>query len=261
MKNIYETLSGAKVLKEKIAVVSGGGSGIGTSIVRLFANQGAKTIIVDLNFVAAKEIAEGIEKDGGRATAFRADITKENDIKELFLFIKNKFGKLDILVNNAGGGLPTKLYDISHDEWDRIINLNLTATFLISQAASQLMSINGGGAIVNLSSQAGRSTSPTAGCHYTASKAGVLGMTRHMARELAKSSVRVNAVCPGVINTSRIAARIEAQKTMEQICCSIPMGRIGEVDEIAACCLFLASDLSSFVTGAVIDANGGALMM
>jgi 3-oxoacyl-[acyl-carrier protein] reductase len=261
MKNIYEILSGAKMLANKVAVVSGGGSGIGASIARLFSYQGASTVIIDINLPAAKEVANGIEKNGGQATACMTDITKEEDVNKLLLFMKQKFGKLDILINNAGGGLPTKFYDISLDEWDRIINLNLTATFLISQAVSRLMTSFGGGAIVNISSIAGRSTSLTAGCHYTASKAAVLGLTRHMARELAKSNVRVNAVCPGAINTSRIAARIEAQKTREQICSSIPMGRMGEPDEVAGCCLFLASDLSSFVTGAVIDANGGALMM
>lgn len=260
MSDIYEVLSGAKVLKNKVAAVTGGGSGIGSSIAKLFSNQGANTVLIDLNLPAAEAVVDSIKKEGGQAAAFMTDITRAKDLSELFNFIEKEYGRIDILINNAGGGLTTKLNDISHDEWDRIINLNLTGTFLISQAASRLMIACGGGAIVNISSIAGRSTSLTAGCHYTASKAAVLGLTRHMARELAKNKVRVNAVCPGATNTIRIAARINAQNTMKQICDAIPMGRLGEPDEIAACCLFLASDLSSFVTGAVIDANGGALM-
>jgi NAD(P)-dependent dehydrogenase (short-subunit alcohol dehydrogenase family) len=120
---------------------------------------------------------------------------------------------------------------------------------------------NGAGSIVNISSQAGRSFSPTAGCHYTASKAGLLGLTRHMAKELACYNIRVNSVCPGVTGSERLLKRIESTGMKKQIESNIPLGRIGNVFEIANCCLFLASDLSSYMTGATLDVNGGMLMI
>jgi NAD(P)-dependent dehydrogenase (short-subunit alcohol dehydrogenase family) len=258
---VYECINGAKLLKGKTAIITGGASGIGAAIVRMFSYQGARTIIVDLDKSSAEKIESKINSDGGIAISVEADITREKDIEELFRIVTDQLGTLDILVNNAGGGLPTKFQEIDIEEWNRIMSINLTATFRLSQCAARILCNKGGGAIVNISSIAGRSSSLTAGCHYTASKAGVLGLTRHLARELAPFSIRVNAVCPGVVNTKRIVERIDALQTMNQICSSIPLGRIGDVDEVAGCCLFLASGLSNFVTGAIIDVNGGALMI
>jgi 3-oxoacyl-[acyl-carrier protein] reductase len=147
------------------------------------------------------------------------------------------------------------------DEWNQVVNLNLTSVFLMSQRASDIFRKQREGVIVNISSQAGRSVSPTAGCHYTSSKAGVLGLTRHMARILAPYNIRVNAVCPGITNSERIMKRLEAQGNTEEVIKAIPLGRIGDVYEVASCCLFLASDLSAYVTGATLDVNGGSLMV
>jgi NAD(P)-dependent dehydrogenase (short-subunit alcohol dehydrogenase family) len=132
---------------------------------------------------------------------------------------------------------------------------------MVSQRASEIFKNSNGGVILNISSLAGRSSSPTAGSHYTSSKAGILGLTRHMAKELAPYNIRVNAICPGIINTKRISRRIELREMKDEISSSIPLGRIGEVDEVAGCCLFLVSGLSNYVTGATLDANGGSLMM
>jgi 3-oxoacyl-[acyl-carrier protein] reductase len=145
---------------------------------------------------------------------------------------------LDILINVAGGGLSTEFFEIDTEEWNKIIQLNLTAVFLMSKRAAEVFRKRGNGAIVNISSIAGRSVSITAGCHYTASKAGVLGPTRHMASVLAPYRIRVNAVCPGVINSERVMNRLEMQGRIEQIKKSIPLGQIEDVDDVASCCLF-----------------------
>ena len=189
------------------------------------------------------------------------DVTQGKDIENIFQIVSDVFGGLDILVNNAGGGLPTDFFAIKPEEWNRILGLNLTAVFLFSQRAAGIFQKRGGGVIVNLSSQAGRSVSPTAGVHYTASKAGVLGLTRHMARIFAKDNIRVNAVCPGVTNSERLMNRMREKGTEEELKKTVPLGRIGDVDEVAACCLFLASDLAGYVTGAALDVNGGSLMV
>jgi len=260
-KAVMDLLKGAKLVNGKVALITGGASGIGKAIVKMFANQGAQTVIVDLDEMASQQLALEIIDNGGQAIAIQTDITKENDLDQLFKELKQKCCTLDILINNAGGGLPTGFFEIDSDEWDKIISINLTATFKMSQRAAKIFRQKGEGVILNISSMAGRSTSPTAGCHYTTSKTGVLGLTRHMARELAPYNIRVNALCPGIINTERISQRIKSQKTTDEINRSIPVGRIGEVDEVASCCLFLASGLSSYVTGATLDVNGGRLMI
>ncbi len=260
-KEVWDVLTGAKLVNGKVALITGGASGIGKAIAKMFANQGAQTVIVDLDEIAAQQLALEIMDNGGQATALKTDITKEKDLDQLFQEVMQKYGTLDILINNAGGGLSTGFFEIDSDEWNRIISINLTAIFRISQRAAKIFRKKGEGVILNISSMAGRSTSPTAGCHYTSSKTGVLGLTRHMARELAPYNIRVNALCPGVINTERITRRIELQKTKNEINKSIPLGRIGEVDEVASCCLFFASGLSSYVTGATLDVNGGRLMI
>ncbi len=259
--SVLDILKGANMLNEKVVLVTGGASGIGKAVVKMFANQGAQTLIADLDEIAAQQLALEITDSGGQATAIKTDITDKNDLEQLFKKVMKRCGSLDILINNAGGGLPTDFFEIDSDEWDRIISINLTSTFRISQRAAEIFRKKGEGVILNISSMAGRSTSPTAGCHYTSSKAGVLGLTRHMAKELAPYNIRVNAICPGVINTERISKRIDSQKTRDIINKSIPLGRVGKVDEVASCCLFLASDLSSYVTGATLDVNGGKLMM
>jgi gluconate 5-dehydrogenase/3-oxoacyl-[acyl-carrier protein] reductase len=260
-KQVWNSFTGAKLVNNKVALITGGASGIGKAIVQMFADQGAHTIIVDLDEAAAQKLASEIVADGSKATAVKTDITNEMELEKLFREVISKVGTLDIVINNAGGGLPTRFFDIDLAEWNKIFNINFTAAFLISQHSARIFKEKKEGIIINISSLAGRSTSPTAGCHYTSSKAGILGMTRHMARELAPYGIRVNALCPGVINTERIASRIEKQKTKKKISESIPLGRIGEPYEVAGCCLFLASELSSYVTGATLDVNGGLLMI
>jgi len=217
--------------------------------------------LVDINDEGIKQVCREIIKGGGEALSMKGDVTQEKDLDRLFQLGESYQGGMDILINNAGGGLPTDFFSIPIEEWDRIMKLNLTSIFLMSQRAATIFRKKGKGVIVNIASQAGRSVSPTAGCHYTASKAGVLGFTRHTATVLAPFHIRVNAVCPGIINTERIVQRLREQGKWENAGRSIPLGRIGDVYDVAASCLFLASDLSDYITGASLDVNGGALMM
>jgi NAD(P)-dependent dehydrogenase (short-subunit alcohol dehydrogenase family) len=258
-KTVWEVLEGARLCNGKIAVITGAASGIGRACARMFAHQGGSIVLADLKEAAAKRVCGEIRSRGGQAVSIGADITREEDCDRIFQAAAEAYGGIDVLINAAGGGLPTDFFEIGTEEWNKIVQLNLTSVFLMSQRAAAALRKRGGGAIVNISSIAGRSVSTTAGCHYTASKAGVLGLTRHMASSLARYGIRINAVCPGTIGSERIMQRLEAQGRIEQAIQSIPLGRIGDVDDVASCCLFLASDLSSYITGATLDVNGGLL--
>ncbi|NWF54598.1 MAG: SDR family oxidoreductase [Syntrophaceae bacterium] len=258
---VWQALEGAKLVDGKAVLITGAAAGIGRACALLFAHQGGRLALVDLQEEGLTQVCEEVRARGGRAIGIPADVTQTPELDRIFRRIEETYDGLDILINNAGGGLPTDFLAISLEEWNRILNLNLTSLFLLSQRAVAIFRRKGCGAIVNLSSQAGRSVSPTAGVHYTASKAGVLGLTRHLARILAKDNIRVNAVCPGITNSERLMKRIQEKGSEEDLKKAVPLGRIGDVDEVAACCLFLASDLAGYVTGVSLDVNGGALMM
>jgi 3-oxoacyl-[acyl-carrier protein] reductase len=166
--------------------------------------------------------------------------------------------RLDILVNNAGVLRPTRGQDIAEDEWDFVIDNNLKNTFLCCRSAIPALRAAGGGSIVNISSSAGKSVSTVGGPHYTAAKAGVLGLTRHLAREVAVDGIRVNAVCPGLIDTDMVRMTV-SRASVDAYARSFPMRRLGAPSEVADLVVFLASPLSSYITGASIDINGGDL--
>jgi NAD(P)-dependent dehydrogenase (short-subunit alcohol dehydrogenase family) len=254
-------LAGAAILQGKIAMVTGAGSGIGEACTQLFVKQGAKVLAVDLDIGKLEKVCSKLPGSKERAIAVQADVTEADDLDRAFERAMHAFGGLDVLVNNAGGGQPTDFFSIDEAEWNQVLKLNLTSVFLASQRAARFFMMREGGSIVNMSSLAGRSASVTAGVHYTAGKAGILGLTRHLARNLAPYNIRVNAVCPGVTNSERIIRRLNEGGMAEQVAQGIPLGRIGDVYEVASVCLFLASDLSSYITGATIDVNGGALMI
>jgi 3-oxoacyl-[acyl-carrier protein] reductase len=175
--------------------------------------------------------------------------------------IMARWGRVDVLVNNAGGfAVIRRTEEIPEEEWDAILRLNLTSTFLCSKAVLPIMRRQGSGRIVNLSSVVGRAGAVLVTSHYAAAKAGILGFTRHLAREVAAAGIAVNAVAPGTTATERFRALRSAEET-RRLAESVPLRRIAEPDEIAACVLFLASDAARYITGATLDVNGGLLMM
>jgi len=257
--NYTKVLEGAQLLKGKTALITGASRGIGKACASLFGHQGAHVLLVARGKVDLERSFSELQAKGYTTTYFLADVSDPTDIDRLVTQISETVANLDVLINNAGGGMSTAVSSISWDEWQNVLSSNLSSSFLLAQKSLPLMMP--GSSIINVSSQAGRSISVSAGCHYTASKAGLLGLTRHLARELAPKEIRVNAVCPGVTETERILKRLEEKGTKADVEAQIPLGRIGTADEVAACCLFLASELASYVTGISLDVNGGALMM
>ena len=254
MKNSRESYHG------RVALVTGGGRGIGKGIAMRLGDAGANVVIGDVDRVLAEQTAEELGKGFGRAIAVQVDVTQEESIATAVKMVLKEFGKIDILINNAGIMFRTRILDISLEEWAETLLVNLTGPFLFTQAVLPSMKKNGYGRIVNISSSAGRSVSTLGGAHYTASKAGLLGFTRAVAKEVAASGITVNAVCPGLIDT-QMARDTTTKKELEMFLESFPIKRLGLPEEIGDLVLFLCSEKASYITGASIDINGGDLMI
>jgi NAD(P)-dependent dehydrogenase (short-subunit alcohol dehydrogenase family) len=244
----------------RVAIVTGGARGIGRSIAERLAADGAAVLIADLDEPTATEVATTIVGRGGRALAVRVDATDAADVRAMAAATIEAFGGVDLLVNNAGILRPTRVVDISPEEWDLVVDTNLRSTFLCSQAVQPSMVERGGGRILNVASMAGRATSTLGGAHYTAAKAGVLGLTRHLAREWASVGITVNAISPGIVDTPMVRGGIDAEG-LERIRRSIPLQRLAEPAEIAALVSFLLSDEATYITGANVDIHGGELII
>ena len=233
---------------------------MGLAIARRLASGGAKVIANDISLDAAEKTVDDLAKAGHEAVAVAGDVSAAGDVRRLVDGTLERFGAIHVLVNNAGVLRPTRVVDMEEEEWDLIIRVNLKGTYLCSRAVLPVMRAQGWGRIVNMSSTAGRSTSTVGGAHYTASKAGVLGFTRHLARESARDGITVNAVCPGLIDTDMVRATI-SEEQMDAYAERFPVNRIGEPREVAEVVAFLASERTAYITGASLDINGGALMM
>lgn len=248
-------------IEGKVAIVTGAGRGMGREVARKLVDLGANVVINDVSLEDAKSSIEDISNSGNNEMfAIDGDITNKNDVDNLILKTSEKFGGIDILVNNAGVLRPTKVIDIEEEEWDWVVNVNLKGTYLCSRAVLPSMISRGWGRIVNFSSTAGKNISTVGGAHYTAAKAGILGFTRHLAKEAAQFGITVNSVCPGLIATEMVLSTInEAQiKSYES---SFPISRMGQPYEVADLVAFLASNKASYITGASLDINGGDLMI
>ena len=247
-------------LKGKVAIITGAGQGMGESVAKLFSKEGAKVVVNDINENKAKMVAEEIRSEGEEALAIRADVTNRREVSRLVEKTVEEFGTVHILINNAGILRSSKIEAISEEEWDLVLNINLKGTFLCSKAVLPIMKKNRYGRIVNFSSSAGRSVSTLGGIHYTAAKAGILGLTRQMAKEVAAFNINVNSVCPGLIDTEMVRDNCppERLRHYEE---SFPIPRLGRPEEVARLVLFLVSDSSSYITGASLDINGGDLML
>ena len=246
-------------LSNQVAIVTGAGQGMGAATANSLAHEGAAVIVSDINESKAVRIAEKINSSGGRAMPVKTDVTKEDEVASMVERAIDNYGTVSILVNNAGILYPTRIDYVTKAEWDQVLDVNLNGTFLCSKAVLQTMKAKGYGRIVNMSSSAGRSVSTLGGIHYTAAKAGVLGLTRAMAKEVAPFGITVNAVCPGLIDTEMVRAECTPGriKGYEE---SFPISRLGTPEEVAQLVLFLVTD-SQYITGTSIDINGGDLMM
>jgi meso-butanediol dehydrogenase/(S,S)-butanediol dehydrogenase/diacetyl reductase len=244
-------------LKDKVALISGSGSGIGEATAKRLAQEGAAVVVVDLNEEGARRVADEIRSAGGKAEALKANIGNPTEVENMIKFAVDKFGQLDILHNNAIRLYTGRLGEMSLDNWRKSVEVGLTSYFYATRCALEVMVPRRKGAIINTASVSGLAADYGLGA-YNAIKAGVINLTRATAIEYARKGIRCNAVCPGAIATPPIMkmrnALPDLAKTTEQ---AIPMGRYGEPVEIANVVLFLASDEASYVNGAFIVADGG----
>lgn len=241
-------------LNEKVALVTGAARGLGRAIAESLAAAGAKIACIDVNAEWLTDTIAAIRAAGGVAEPYACDVTQSDRVGEVVDEVVRLWGKLDILVNNAGITRDNLLVRMKDDQWDAVININLRGTFLFTRAAARPMMKARGGRIINVASVSGLMGNPSQ-ANYSASKAGVIGLTRTVARELAGRNITVNAVAPGFIATDMTAKLGEEilQKVREEI----PLGRLGEPQDVADAVVFLASDAASFITGHVLTVDGG----
>jgi NAD(P)-dependent dehydrogenase (short-subunit alcohol dehydrogenase family) len=246
------------LLKNKICIITGGGSkrGLGLATARLFVEHGAKVAILDMDGEAAKEAAASLKGRGHMGLA--CNVTKRKDCDKAVARVLARHGRIDVLINNAGITAPERLMQVTDALYDRIMDVNMRGTFHMTQAVVPQMRTQQSGSIVNMSSvSAQRGGGVFGGTPYAAAKGAILGYTKACARELGPDNVRVNAICPSMIDTD-ITGGLMSNAQRDSVISSVPMGRLGRADEVASCYLFLASDLSSYITGTETDINGGS---
>lgn len=245
-------------LKNRVAIVTGAARGIGRAIALTFVREGARVGLVDMDRDTLERVREEIEKRKGEALSLPCDITKNLQVIEMVDRVQKAFGRVDILVNNAGIIRRGTIETVTEEDWDRVIEVNLKGTFNCSKAVVGIMKEQGYGKIVNISSIAGKMGDITSAPGYGPSKAGIDALTKTLARQLAPYGINVNGVAPHAIETE-MSAQWSDEKRRE-IIASIPLGRLGKPEDVAEAVLFLVSDEASFITGEILDVNGGALM-
>ncbi|MED1607889.1 SDR family NAD(P)-dependent oxidoreductase [Cytobacillus kochii] len=238
-------------LQDKVAVITGGVSGIGAATAKLFASEGAKLVLVDMNEEKGASFEAELKSQGAEAVFLKADVTSEVEVKNIFTTALDTFGKVDILFNNAGIGAVKPTEELSYAEWRKTVEVDLDGVFLVAQAAIKEFLKTGSGVIVNTASMYGWVGSPGSAA-YNAAKAGVVNLTRSLGLEYAARNIRVNALCPGFIDTP-----ILGEADRQGLTASTPMNRLGKPEEMAKAVLFMASDDSSFMTGNSLIIDGG----
>ncbi len=246
-------------LQDKVALITGAGSGIGRESALLFASEGARVVVVDVNEEAAEAVAAEIREAGGEAVAVYADVSSSAGAARMIHTVEESYGRLDVLFNNAGISHPRDDDAVTTDEdvWDLTMNINLKGVFLGCKHGIPALRRAGGGSIINTASFVALLGAATPQLAYTASKGGVLAMTRELAVIHARENIRVNALCPGPLRTKLLMQYLDTEEKRRRRLVHIPMGRFGEAHEIAKAALFLASDESSFTTGATFLVDGG----
>jgi len=264
-KDISTEREGAKTmsidrfaLTDKVAMVTGASRGIGRAIALGFAEAGADVAICSRNLENLEQVAAEIEKTGRSAFAMAADVTKREDIENFVKEAHTNFGQIDILVNNVARNIMSPILNLREDGWDKIINTNLKSCFLFAQAVGQIMMGQGSGSIINISSTAGQSAAPMLGA-YSVSKAGVDMLTKSLAKELGGIGIRANAIAPGMVETKFSEPIWSSPEMHAEVVRDIPLGRLATTDEIVGLAIFLASDTSRYMNGAIINIDGGSL--
>lgn len=247
------------LLKNKVAVVTGGTRGIGLAIVRLYLEQGAKIILFGSRQETADKAVAELKAENAEWEVFgmAPDLGDLQSVEQTVGNIIDKFQRIDILVNNAGISARESIYDYTEADFDKIMELNVKALFNCSKAVAPFMRDNGGGCIINTSSMVSI-YGQASGCGYPASKSAVNGLTKSLARELGKDQIRVNAVAPGVTRTDMVA--VLPDEMVAKVSAGIPLGRVGEPQEVANVFLFLASDLASYVSGSIVSVDGATIV-
>lgn len=245
-------------LTGKVALVTGAGRGIGRAIAGALAGAGAAVAVNDIDAASAERTARAL---GAPARAYPADVSDPQAAQEMIAEMATDLGGLHVLVNNAGIEPHAPILEMSLDDWQRTLAVNLSAAFYTSQAAGRIMRAAGGGVIVNIASIAGHNIPLPNRASYVASKAGLVGFTKECAREFAAYGIRVNALCPGVIATEMTAALRGNAAQMQRWLADIPQGRLGQPDDVAGVVLFLCSDAAAYLTGQAINVDGGKVML
>jgi NAD(P)-dependent dehydrogenase (short-subunit alcohol dehydrogenase family) len=250
-------------LQDKIAIVTGAAQGIGQAIAMRFAREGAHVVVCDVNAEGVRKVSQDIESLGQKSLWFEVDVSNSSQVNDMVKKTVESFDRIDILVNNAGGSfnLPNKLEQVTEEIWNKVVDVNLKGTFICSRAVAPYMKKQKSGRIVNLASKAGRYGGEMTGIQYSSAKAGVMGLTRQLAKELGPFNITANAIAPGLALSSPRVDRLwmerkteeERKATLE----AIPLRRLSTVDEQASVVFFLASDDASYVSGVTIDVNGG----
>jgi 3-oxoacyl-[acyl-carrier protein] reductase len=245
-------------LNGSVAIITGAGGAIGEATARLFAKEGAAVVLADVRKEGIEEVARHVREGGGKASSHTLDVSDEKGVVALVRSTVEEFGTLDILVNNAAISMTTPILDIDVADWDRVLAVNLRGVFLLSREAFRFMKTRGKGKIISMASASAKIGGLVVGAHYAASKAGVICFTKSLALQAAPFGINVNAVCPGPTKTPMTDAW--GEKANEEFAAKIPFKRYAEPGEIAEAILFFASERSRYVTGEILDVNGGLIM-
>jgi gluconate 5-dehydrogenase len=246
--------------QDKVVLVTGAGRGIGRAIAEAFARSGALVAANDVTPINLDETVRRIAADGGKCKDYVYDVAMKMPVQSMVEDIRDDWERIDILVNNAGVEPHASILDMDEWDWRRTIDVNLTGPFFTLQSVGRVMREQGGGAVVNIASIAGRASGLRDRSAYVASKMGLIGLTREAAREFAAYNIRVNAVCPGVIETEMTAALRQNEAMLRKWLEDIPVGRLGKVDDVVSLVLFLCSDGAAYLTGQSINVDGGKVM-